>query len=685
MARRGKQSKSNQKPPPQPPLPISSELPSELPLQPLPRPTLWSRAKGYIRHIPAFYRVVLGTLGLLALLATIIAILPESQREHLLYTVGLMPPSPTATPTLTPTHTSTPTATPSHTPTPTHTATPTASFTPSMTPTNTPEFATATAGEYLVIVAEFESRNIAGVPTAATMVDRLNKLIDEATATSRDKYGVRIRVEHTSEIVQSQERAQQISDVNGAMLIWGSVSSGGILSYYQIPQAWRGRDYVPIGNTEFDAEASTILPESQVKIRFHQSTDQAYVTNFTIGQILYTGGQYEAALPLFEAAIALMKDAPIETQSDLAMGSAYAVVGYIQNKLDNQDKAIAAYTKALEFEENLCCAAAVYNNRGEIYAKQKNYVQALADIAQAIDINSDVPQFYVNRGDIYGDQGNYTEAISEYNKAIALNPDFPGAYNGRGYAYLRQENPAEALIDYNKAIELNPSYAQAYNNRAGLFYNQGDYSKALVDFNKAIQLDANLGAAYNGRGAIYLLQDEYDKALADFDKAVELEPNKAELYYNRGQLHKKQLDYAKAIEDFDKAIALDPNNIFAYFGRGDVYEALNEFDKALADFDKAVELAPNDPMTYYNRAITYGKKSEWDKAIADYSQTVRLDPDNAYAYWGLGNAYIAIEDFANALINYQHYHELVGENADSSVIEYIEKLEAYFGTITPTP
>jgi len=61
--------------------------------------------------------------------------------------------------------------------------------------------------------------------------------------------------------------------------------------------------------------------------------------------------------------------------------------------------------------------------------------------------------------------GNYDEAIAELTEAIRLQSDFARAYNARGYVYLLKRDYQHALADLDEAIRLDPNYANAIQNR----------------------------------------------------------------------------------------------------------------------------------------------------------------------------------------------------------------------------
>lgn len=96
---------------------------------------------------------------------------------------------------------------------------------------------------------------------------------------------------------------------------------------------------------------------------------------------------------------------------------------------NNPNQAIAAYTKAIEYDDTY---AEAYNNRGAAYGKLKNFQMAIVDFSKAIQINGNYAMAYKNRGMAYNKIGQTANACSDWQKAAKL---------GNQSAYgLMQEN-----------------------------------------------------------------------------------------------------------------------------------------------------------------------------------------------------------------------------------------------------
>lgn len=253
----------------------------------------------------------------------------------------------------------------------------------------------------------------------------------------------------------------------------------------------------------------------------------------------------------------------------------------------DHDTAVTEYTRAIELEPNY---AAAYNNRGNSYAKQKQYERAIQDYDKAIELDPNYAYAYNNRGISNAKLEQYERAIQDYGKAIELDPNDASAYYNRGNSYAKLEQHERAIQDFDKAIELDPNDAAAYSNRGNCYRKLKQYEQAVQDHNKAIELDPKNAIAYNNRGCSYADLGNHEQAIQDYTKAMALGSNTAIEYGNRGESYYKLDKHDLAIIDCSKSIELDPKHTEAYKYRAFAYRAIGEIEKAEADEAKAAEL-----------------------------------------------------------------------------------------------
>ncbi|TRU27689.1 MAG: tetratricopeptide repeat protein [Microcystis aeruginosa Ma_MB_S_20031200_S102D] len=275
--------------------------------------------------------------------------------------------------------------------------------------------------------------------------------------------------------------------------------------------------------------------------------------------------------------------------------------------------------------------AETYFKQGEDYRNNNQSDKAIAAYTKAIEINPQYAEAYKNRGIVYLNLKDYDKAMADNNKAIEINPQYSNAYNNRGLVYRELKEYDKAMADYNKAIEINPQLFQAYANRGSFYYNLKEYEKAIADYNKVIEINPQYAEAYYKRGYVYYNLKEYDKAIKDYNKAIEINPQLFQAYYIRGSFYSDLKEYEKAIKDYNKVIEINPQLFQAYNNRGIVYDDLKEYDKAIKDYNKAIEINPQYADAYKNRGNVYYYLKEYDKAMADYNKAIEINPQYPYA------------------------------------------------------
>ena len=102
---------------------------------------------------------------------------------------------------------------------------------------------------------------------------------------------------------------------------------------------------------------------------------------------------------------------------------------------------------------------------------------------------------YTDRGILYDKLGNDVQALSDYNMAIEIYPPYAEAYMNRGISYFKTRKFAHTISDFNKAIELKPDYKDAYFNRGLFYFQMKEYAKSRADLYKAEELGAVINPA----------------------------------------------------------------------------------------------------------------------------------------------------------------------------------------------
>ena len=169
---------------------------------------------------------------------------------------------------------------------------------------------------------------------------------------------------------------------------------------------------------------------------------EAYVKR---GLAYYRAGKYKAAIADYSRTLELKR---YQADAHASRGDAYRA-------LDDAERAVADYTISLKRRWN----AQVIRKRAQIYFEQGNIQNALTDYDTLIKRQPSAVAYYT-RGNVYlqlyiqDNEDHLKLALADLDQAIALETRFARAYMSRGriYEYLGEQTPATA--DYTHALTL---------------------------------------------------------------------------------------------------------------------------------------------------------------------------------------------------------------------------------------
>ena len=97
---------------------------------------------------------------------------------------------------------------------------------------------------------------------------------------------------------------------------------------------------------------------------------------------------------------------------------------------------------------------------GISYSELEQYIEAIKEGKQAIQIEPDEAIAHLNLGITYGLLTSYSEAIEECKQAIYLKPNYRNAHYELGLFYLYTGNRSGALDEYKILKDLDKDLAQ---------------------------------------------------------------------------------------------------------------------------------------------------------------------------------------------------------------------------------
>lgn len=304
------------------------------------------------------------------------------------------------------------------------------------------------------------------------------------------------------------------------------------------------------------------------------------------GDTAFAARDYLTALADFDLAIAV----------DDENITAHVSRGHTLGELNRWGDAIAAYTRALELDEDNPDLYAYIARAYESIQGDENTEVGIDYANRALAIDPDNVVALTHRARGYYRLGDNDTALADLNRAIELAPDYSEAYIIRGVVYGRGLELRDlAFADFETALEIDPYDERTYRYRGLVYYDFDNSDDALANLNRSIELDPNYVEAHTDRGRVHLyLTEDYEKAVADFLQALELSPDDIFALANLGLTYIRQSQYGLAVDVLEKAVLVDPDNAGALINLGEAYYFLDQPQKALDAYWRGVAALPSD-------------------------------------------------------------------------------------------
>ena len=200
--------------------------------------------------------------------------------------------------------------------------------------------------------------------------------------------------------------------------------------------------------------------------------------------------------------------------------------------------------------------------RSHAQVQLKDYINAEADLQQALKIDAQHAAAHMLRAEIAAKSKTPAEAIAAYTAVIQVFPNDAIVYNNRGMYLLGVGQHQQALADFSKAVELNPEFTEAHINRGFAMMEAGNWQAADAVLTQALTIDPKHTGALSLRGQCRMNMGRTADGLQDFNQIVQAAPTSASSYADLGFAQFFAGEYVGANMSFSKAMELDPNARF---------------------------------------------------------------------------------------------------------------------------
>jgi tetratricopeptide (TPR) repeat protein len=254
-----------------------------------------------------------------------------------------------------------------------------------------------------------------------------------------------------------------------------------------------------------------------------------------------------------------------------------------------------------------------FSRRSAVYAARRDLPRALADIAEAIKLAPQEPEYYYQRARLYQQTGQRQLASNDLDQAIDLKHDYIDARVARAGLLLArlQDTGPDAARDIIAELDMTRSLAtpdaDVHFELGRLYAGIGAQDRAIAAFDQWLQLhrDDSRSAdalAFSCRARALLAQD-LPRALSDCNRAVQDRPGVPFPLESRGLVHLRLRNFTRAITDLDKVVAAQPRNGWALYARGLAKLGAGRTNDGEADIAAAKAASPRDVANAVSRGL----------------------------------------------------------------------------------
>lgn len=271
--------------------------------------------------------------------------------------------------------------------------------------------------------------------------------------------------------------------------------------------------------------------------------------------------------------------------------------------------------------------AELYAMRAEVFYEQNNYDQAIADMQQALTLDSVNVDYHHLLADIYLDYYRSRLALQTMERAAALAPDdsFTLLKLSEIQLFLKQNQASLSTLD--KVLRQDPQNALAFFFMGRNFEELGDTNRAINSYQEASENDPEMLDAWLKLGQLHA---SINGALAEqfFDNAIEVDSAGTLALQAKAEYRWDQGDPAGALALYREAALEDPLDPSSFYNAGLVYLEMDSLQRAQEHFNIAIQNNPAYINAYYYRGYAAEGLGQLDKARRDYEQVLRLAPEN---------------------------------------------------------
>lgn len=312
----------------------------------------------------------------------------------------------------------------------------------------------------------------------------------------------------------------------------------------------------------------------------------------------------------------------------------YLTLGSCYSGLNEYDKAIDAYKKALEYldpedQDDMAHVASAFAELILCYQSAKRMDDGIAYFNERIENNPHESESWSALADIYRRQNRLEEAIDHYEYALAIDPTHLWANIQLANCYYDLNRFQEAIDSLHEAVANHVETSIIHASLGDCYFQLQRYIDAKEEYHKALDLNEYLTEAWSGLGYIHSDLGDSQKAIQYFQKAFDLEPFNDDHLYNLAAEYRKTNELEKSLQCLLDIEKRQPADSDLYFFLGDLLADMGRMDEAICYLKIGLQRTHNHPSLLYLMAYLLLENEERQTALYYLEEALTADPEGA--------------------------------------------------------
>lgn len=339
-----------------------------------------------------------------------------------------------------------------------------------------------------------------------------------------------------------------------------------------------------------------------------------------LARLLEESNKSAEAVSVYEAAL--------EKLDEKGRIPVYKILGYLYTRLDQPQKAISSYLKALEKDQD---DVNLYYNLSSLYEKSGQQVQADSYLAKALDLQTEDLGARLALAERLIKRGELKKAEIHVHEVLKKRPDSLEAL-GLMIPITEAKNDKGDLISlYKKILSLDPKNETIIFNLGVLEYEAGHLADSASYFKEYVTRHPKDKDTHTFLFDIYKKQKKWEAAFSEAQTLIALDPKETAPYFYIFEYFNNRGEFEKMIEVTGKGLKGHPDNtemreylVLAYLKTG-------KDDQALKEMQEILTVRPKDVPLLLQTAKLHEKQGNWKSALDTYKRVLDLRPGHEEA------------------------------------------------------